>query len=159
MKIHESQGSLIQQAGKKQGKNSVDGSDFKKIMDKAGSDGLEKGAASSEIGNHRMIPVGGVQILNNVEQVNGESSSEKDQVLKTIKETLDFMDFYATKLSDSRNSDTSMEPLINHLEDRMEVLKGATTSQGVPEELTSVIADMLVTISTEIAKFRRGDYS
>ena len=73
-------------------------------------------------------------------------------------ETLDLVDFYSSKLADSSISSSGLTPLINHLEDRMEGLKGMESAPETSEKLRSVISDMVITIGAEVAKFKRGDY-
>jgi hypothetical protein len=52
-----------------------------------------------------------------------------------------------------------LSPLIGHLEEKMEALSHLESNPDFPGSLRPVVSDLLVTVGTEIAKFKRGDYA
>ena len=84
--------------------------------------------------------------------------TDRGQVIGALGETLDLVDFYASKLGDSSLPASGLTPLIDHLEDRLKMLEDMESAAEIPEKMSSVLSDLKITIGTEIAKFRRGDY-
>ena len=85
--------------------------------------------------------------------------SERERVIGLLEETLDLVDFYAGKLGDPASPVRGLGPLVEHLEERLEGLKGIQSTPGVPEGLQPILSDLALTLGTEIAKFKRGDYA
>jgi hypothetical protein len=158
MKIYEGQGPIYQKTTKKQIDKSANGSEFQKVMDQITPSSGQKGAVSgkeclSQVAN-------GIRITNGIEAVkNPGFSDRKSQILNELQNTLDLVDFYAEKLGDSSISANGLSPLVEHIEDRMEGLRNSGASSETPEKLKSIIADMTITIGSEIERFKRGDYS
>ena len=101
----------------------------------------------------------GVGILTGIDNVGGQFDiPDKRKMIDALQETLDLVDFYAGKLGDSSKDVTGLEPLIGHLEDRLETLRQMGSAPGIPEKLSPVISDMTITIGAEIERFKRGDY-
>jgi hypothetical protein len=48
--------------------------------------------------------------------------------------------------------------IIGHFEDRIDRLQAVNSAATTPEGLKEVTSDLMITIATEIEKFRRGDY-
>jgi hypothetical protein len=158
MKVHEGQGPVSQQITKHTNQKSSKTGDFQSIMEQIGvqSDKMERITAKEGVGPI----VGGVQILHGVENKNESMNmARKRQIMGSLLETLDMVDFYASRLADASMPATDLNPLINHLEDRLDTLRHMESAQEVPEQLKSVISDMSITIGAEIARFKRGDYS
>lgn len=158
MKVYEGQGSVLQPTHKNMNKKGPKESDFQKIMDQTRLQPEKKGdlALYGDLG-----PVAdGIHIHHGAEKINEPLKTvEKEQVMEEIRQGLDIIDFYAAKLADSSLSISGITPLIGHLEDKMETLRSMASAPGMPEKLRPIISDMVITIGTEIAKFRRGDYS
>ena len=157
MKINEGQGPLLPPKARTGPKKGSDVNDFQKIMNQTNSRiDHRSGVAGKEIPDS--IP-GGVQILQGTSRSGGpDNIPDKKQLLKDLKETLDVVDFYAQKLGDASLSANGLTPLIGHLEDRLGMLNEMASSPHTPENMKPVVSDMVITIGTEIAKFRRGDY-
>ena len=157
MKVYEGLGPLFQQDNKGVNKKGENGSDFQQIMEGINSktDPAEMKPGIEDIG-----PVdGGVRILHGAEQVGGSQKVDKElPFVSELQEILDLVDFYSSKLADSSISSSGLTPLISHLEDRIEGLRSMESSSETPEKLRSVISDMVITIGSEVAKFKRGDY-
>jgi len=131
---------------------------FQKIMDQMNlqTETKEDFGTAREVGP---IP-DGIQFLRDKGKVDERSNvPEKEQILRELQQTMDLVDFYAGKLSDTSLPLKGLDPLMSHLEDRLETLRSMEKGTGLPERLRPIISDMLITIGTEIAKFRRGDYS
>jgi len=158
MKINEGQGSILQQTHKNMDKGRPQETDFKKIMDQTMLQAGKKGG----IDPYRNLEpaIDGIRIHHGAEEIREPFKMvEKQQVIGEIQQTLDIIDFYAAKLADSSLSISGITPLIGHLEDKMETLRSMESAAGMPEKLRPIISDMVITIGTEIAKFKRGDYS
>lgn len=155
MKIYVGQDLILQQVDKKGKKSAPIENDFQKIIDQIVSR-PEKGEKAPALEN---VPVmNGISIAQ-TEPVTGQADFiNKEKLVGTLEETLDIIDFYAGKLADSTMSAEGLTPLINHLEERLGILEKMESAPEIPEKLRPVISDMSVTIGTEIARFRRGDY-
>ncbi|MBN1625125.1 MAG: hypothetical protein JW944_01260, partial [Deltaproteobacteria bacterium] len=138
-------------------KNRPHDSDFKKIMEQVSS-AFEKKEPFANRENSGPV-VNGISILHGTEYIKEPLDvAGKDYMIEELKETLNLVDFYASKLSDSSLPATGLTPLVNHLEDRMETLREIESAPGTPVKLKSIISDMTITIGAEIARFKRGDY-
>ncbi|MBW1721258.1 MAG: hypothetical protein JRH13_02530 [Deltaproteobacteria bacterium] len=157
MKIQENKGLLIQQDGRNVSRKHGKEGDFRRIMDEMMGP-MEKEAGQVVPGN--LDPaINGVQILQGAEKVNMGSVRPEGQVLvDELKRTLDLIDFYALKLADVSIPVEGMGPLVDHLEERLEGLKRLENDPGLPKPLQSIVSEVVLTMGTEIAKFRRGDY-
>lgn len=158
MKIYEEQGLVLQEASKGIRKKDVQGVDFQKIMEEKIIPGdREKGTV---VQVNREPVISGVQILRGAEKVASTPLEpiERSEILDEISSTLDLVDFYAQKLADTSISAEGMNPLVDRLEERLEGLRRMETSKGLPDQLRPILSDVVLTMGTEIAKFRRGDY-
>lgn len=158
MKINEQQGLTFNQIGKSVNKTGIEKSDFQSIMDK-----ITTNSASSETGASsgvQLPPMGGVDMIFNNITVDGSNQvNVKEQVLTNIKETLDLVDHYAQKLSDTSLPSDRLSSLVDQLEKNMDGLKDMSSASGVDDRLKSIITDVTGTVGVEIEKFRRGDYA
>ncbi len=159
MKVYEGQGPIMQQPEKKVDTKGATGDDFKKILDEVSSPPGREGSITRT--EYPGPPVAdGVHILHGVEQMNEPLNvAGKKQVINELQKMLDLVDFYSAKLRDTTMPAQEMTPLISHLQERLESIHGMEAAPGMPEGLKPIINDMAVTISAEIAKFNRGDYS
>ena len=157
MKVYGSQGPILQQAKEKLNKKGPGESDFKKIMDQT-LQTPEKGKGPDHL--NPGMPAGGVQMLHGFEKIQSPIEGvDREQVVSTIQQTLDLVDFYAGKLSDPSLSAGGITPLVSHLEEKMEALRGMESVPGLPQKLRPIISDLVLTITPEVEKFKRGDYS
>jgi hypothetical protein len=157
MKVFEGQGPILQQVQKKGHRKEAGESDFQRLMDQTRFQ-ADKGG-DGRVQRPLEPALDGIQILRGAEKVEApEATFEKEKVMGALQETLDLVDFYADKLADSSLPITGINPLVDHLEERMETLRGMESTPGLPEKLRPLISDVVITIGTEIEKFRRGDY-
>jgi len=159
MKIYEAQGPGLPLDGKGKTKNEeTEQGDFQKIMDGIISS-PDKGGGVSNAGGLGPVP-GGFSIIHTQGQISETLNvAEKDQIIGQLEETLDLVDFYITRLNDSSLSAEGISPLVDHLEDRLETLHNMESVLGRDEQLKPIISDIAIALGSEIAKFRRGDYS
>jgi len=154
MKINESQRVLIEQQGKINKNRNMDAGSFQQIMDQ-----MTPGA---EINKALPLNINPVQIIDrsiNVIPINGAfEATNKNLLLDSLKDTLNLIDFYAGKLADKSFPAEKLTSLVEQLDDRLASIKDMSSMEGVPEKLKPVINDVAVTISTEIERYRRGDY-
>ena len=158
MKVHENQGPVLEQAQQKLKRKDHTETDFKKIMDQT----LQEKPYKDPMTVHGNLPVltGGVAIIHGPE--NHESplnTAEAKKIVSTIRDTLNMIDFYAAKLSDASIPSRDITPLIRYLEDRMGSLQDMESVPNIPDKLRNLVSDLVITVGTEIAKFRRGDYT
>ena len=155
MKIYGSQDLILQQVGKKREKNASVENEFQKIMDQINYQ-PEKEETAPPLENSPVMT--GISIVQ-TEPIHGQSAYiDKEKLVETLKETINIIDFYAGKLADSTISAEGLTPIINHLEERLGTLQNMESAPDIPEKLRPVISDMSITIGSEIARFRRGDY-
>lgn len=157
MKIYGGQGLIYNQADKNDKKNVSEKNNFQSIMDQITSTTVNKeNNISADI---QMPAIGGVGVIFKEEPIDSSSAIDnKQEVLGSLKDTLDLVDFYADKLSDSSLSADSLSPLVEQLEQRLDTLKDMESSTGMNDKLRTIISDVTNTIGVEIEKFKRGDY-
>lgn len=158
MKIYEDQGSILGQTQRSGHKKGTGSSEFQKVMDQTSFQIEQKGESLVQ------RPLGvlpeAVQILSGPEKVGGAGNRfDQGSLVDALGETLDLVEFYAGRLGDTSLPAEDMDPLVTHLEERLTSLKDLESAQGMPEKLRPVISDLMVTLGTEIAKYRRGDYN
>jgi hypothetical protein len=107
-------------------------------------------------GRPEPIPPGGIQFLGNARGT--PEDSLRNQVLHDLEGALDVVDFYATKLADRSLSARDLEGLVGQLESQVEGLRSLASAPGLHEGLKNLLSETTLTIGTEVAKFRRGDY-
>jgi hypothetical protein len=151
MKIYERQSVLFNQTDKTDRKNISEKNDFQAIMDKV---------SASSAGRENSAPA---NIQLSVPSTTGivfrdDPVPDKKEVLTGLKDTLDLVDFYAEKLADSTIPSDNLSPLVEQLEERMDILKEMGTSSQMDDRLKTVISDITTSMGTEIEKFKRGDY-
>ena len=157
MKVHENQGPVLEQAQQKLKRKDHTETDFKKIMNQT----LQEKPPKDHLTVHGNFPLlrGGVAVIRGPENYDSPmNTSETKKIASTIRDTLNMIDFYAAKLSDASIPSQDMTPLINYLEDRMDSLQAMEFVPNMPGKLRTLVSDLVITIGTEIAKFKRGDY-
>jgi hypothetical protein len=157
MKVEETSGLILNPTQQKKTLGQGEGKDFRQVMDEAVMEKSAQGGEKSRF--HAGIIPEGVQFINSlIPSQLSQSGSEKQRVLKELDDTLDLVDFYAAKLSDRTFPIGDMQGVVSHLEERMEGLRSLASSPELPDKLRSVVSGTLLTLATETAKFRRGDY-
>jgi hypothetical protein len=155
MKVEETPGLILNQVQKKPLRQGEE-KGFRQIMDEVI---LEKSAQGSGSNRPSGVIPEGVQIITDPGPVRSSpTGTQREQVLKELDETLDLVDFYAAKLSDRNFPIRGMETMVGHLEERMEGLRRIESGSETPDKLRSIVSDTLLTLATETARFRRGDY-
>jgi len=157
MKINEGNGITVSQdITQAQSRKSVDG-EFQKIMEQVIQAGDSKDAARANVIDPLL---NGIKLLTGTKGIDAQSHSmEKKLVINELQETMDLVDFYASKLADPSKPLSTIDPLIGHLEQRLENLKTIESVPGLPDQLKPIISDMVITIGTEITKYKSGSYS
>ena len=158
MKVYEDPGLILPQAARKGPKKEAAATDFQKIMERTRSQAREKENVPGPLPPEPGLE--GVRILPGVEKTAKPTAiGGREKVIGALQETLDLVDFYAGKLGDPSSPIRGLEPLVDHLEERMEGLKDMRAAAALPERLQSILSDLVLTLGTEIAKFKRGDYT
>jgi hypothetical protein len=158
MKIYEQQGLKFNPAEKHNKKSGIEKSDFQSIMDGITSSTTGKESAASS--NVQTPMVGGLDMIFNSASIyaDGEAGA-REQILTSLKDTLDLVDYYAKKLADTSLPSDRLSPLIEQLEQGMDSLKDLCAAAGDDGKLKSIITDITGTVGVEIEKFKRGDYA
>ena len=157
MKITESSPVLLEQQGKINKTNNSESGSFQQIMDQVTS-------KTEEAGSSLPASINPVQIINpasgvmGIEGITPSGSPEKNELLDSLKDTLDLVDFYADKLGDKSFPAENLVGLIDQLDERLTSIKDMASQEGVSEKLKPVLTDMATSIGSEIERFRRGDY-
>ncbi|MBN2062671.1 MAG: hypothetical protein JW882_19880 [Deltaproteobacteria bacterium] len=158
MKVYESGISLIKQKAKHPKVNKGTSDSFKEIMCSIRPRAEDTRIMAS--GSSEIRPIDGVKILHRTECTSEMKNGNllRGQLVKELYETLDLIDFYSERLADISKPSSELDSLLGHLEDRIDSLRLREADPGTPEKLKSIISGISVTMGTEIAKFRRGDY-
>jgi hypothetical protein len=158
MKVYEGQGVTPNPMVKKRSSKSSGEGEFQRIMDQMVPAG-EGGKTGGIKGNRELVPEG-IQFIGSMDGIHGAAGAVKrGQVLEELEQTLDLVDFYAAKLGDRSMSVQDMEDLVVHMEQRVAVLRDMESAPGVPEGLKGILSETALTVGTEVARFRRGDYA
>ncbi|MBN1850784.1 MAG: hypothetical protein JW932_19600 [Deltaproteobacteria bacterium] len=159
MKIHEVQGPVSSHIDKQTSRKKTASGNFQSIMEQLTTPSGETRRVNKT--NEGMGPIlSGVQILNGVEnKTPSMASTQKNELLKSLYETLDMVDFYAARLADDSIPIHDLDPLMDHLEGRLDFLREMEAMPGIPGTLKSVITDLSITLGKEITRFKRGDYA
>ncbi|MBN1102061.1 MAG: hypothetical protein JXL84_01465 [Deltaproteobacteria bacterium] len=158
MKVYEGQGVIPNPMVKKGAPKSSGEREFQRIMDQmlpAGEDGNAIGIK----GSRELVPEG-IQFIGGLEGIHEASGAVKrGQVLEELEQSLDLVDFYAAKLADRSLSVADLEDLVAHMEERVAALRDLESTPGLPERLKGILSETMLTVGTEVARFRRGDYA
>lgn len=155
MKVYENQGLIQPTHSKKAHKNGTQEDEFQKIMDQLQAETMKNEEA---VNPGSIAPQLDVRIMQGVQQT-GSSAQAKEMVLNELRNTLDLVDFYAEKLGNTSLPVSDLDSLVEHLDERLKNLQNMESAKGLPDKLQPIVNDVVVTLGTEIAKFRRGDYS
>jgi len=161
MKITDNFGELFAQSSKRSSQKVKPEQSFSEVLDQVaqgpveGSGGLKAGTS--------IPPLGALDAVTLTEPVGPLSQSEADTLLGAglideLETILYAFDHYRMKLGDESVSVDDLADIIGHLEvriDRLQVLNSAATT---PEGLKEVTSGLMITMATEIEKFKRGDY-
>ncbi len=157
MKITESNRVLLEQQSKINKTGNSESGSFQQIMDQMTS--KSEGVSASPPAS-----INPVQIIDSASGIMGvggitpSGSAEKNEILDSLKDTLDLVDFYAGKLGDKSFPAENLSGLVDQLDERLSSIKEMASQEGVPEKLKPVLTDMATAIGSEIERFRRGDY-
>ena len=152
MKIYEHQGVQFNQTDKNEKKKVSDTSSFQAVMDQITSSSINKG--NNNVTGIRTPLANDIGVVFKDEPV----KNTKNELLNTLKNTLDLVDFYTGKLADMSISSDSLTPLVDQIEQRLDNLKEMGSSAGANDKLKTIISDMTNTMGVEIERFKRGDY-
>ncbi len=95
-----------------------------------------------------------------VGHIDGKNTSAFcEQVMKEVQSALDLAGFYSNKLGNPSVSADSLEPLVGHLEEKMNDLRFLKEQGNIDQDLKTIVSELDVAVGSEVARFRRGDYS
>jgi hypothetical protein len=151
MKIYERQSVIFNQPDKNDRKNISEKNDFQAIMEKVTASSVSK--ENNVTANIQPPFTNGIGVVLKEYPV-----ADKRELLTGLKDTLDLVDFYAQKLADQSLPSDNLSPLVEQLEERLDLLKEMGSSSQMDERLKTIISDVATTMGVEIEKFRRGDY-
>lgn len=159
MKISDTNGSVMRglngpNVGKSKGKSSAFRDVMNQIMDQGGGKSAEPSPAGPAASSLNVTPG---QVIGKVEGQFGISSGTT--VMKEVESALDLAEFYSKKLGDPALSAASLEPLVDHLEEKMASIRFHKDHGELNQEVKAIISDLDLVVGTEVARFRRGDYS
>ena len=157
MKINEGNGVNISRDMTQSQTRKPMGGEFQKIMDQAIQAGNAKGPASPGAVDPLL---NGRQVFPAISIIDQQSAlTESQQLINSLKETMDLVDFYAARLADPSRPLDTIDPLVGHLEQRLESLKEMESAPGLPDKLKPIISDLVITLGTEITRYKSGTYS
>jgi len=158
MKISDTNGSMMPGInGPRAGKSKVKGAFqevMSQVMEQRDGKTAEPASVNSPGASSNITPA---QLIRDIEGRNGIPSGV--QVVKEVESALDLAGFYAKKLEDPAIKTASLEPLVAHLEEKMDGLRFLKDHGNMDQELKTIVSELDLTVGTEVARFRRGDYS
>lgn len=159
MKIQEIEGGRLPQKLKKQTGSAKTESNFQEVMNRVVDNGT-RGEAAASTGSLELPPdmVRPVQSAQNITHV-GNIHTVGENALREVESALEMAGHYADKLADPAVKTEALRPLVSHLEERLQGLNHLVREAPLDGGLKEIISDLNINLVTEIAKFRRGDYS
>jgi hypothetical protein len=159
MKIHDMEGlRLPEKIGSQSGSAKPKG-DFQEVMNQAitrnTADDVKKPSVNSVLVPEMLLNVQSARTVGS--EAGADTSGQK--VVRAVEGALEMAGHYAGKLADPAVKTEALEPLLAHLEERLHGLSVLQTEGTVDGALKKIISDLNISLTTEIAKFRRGDYS
>jgi hypothetical protein len=157
MKIPDTKGSVFSEMSiQKGGKSKANGS-FRKVMNEVMEQQDGKTARPHSV-NSPEFPqnICPTQVIRDIGKQNDSLSGT--QVTKELENVLDLAGFYSKKLGDPAVKTASLEPLVTHLEGKMEGLRLLREQGNMDEKLKSIVSELDLALGTEVARFKRGDY-
>jgi hypothetical protein len=157
MKISDTRGSLLTEINGQKGRNSKANGTFQKVMSETLQRETGKSAQPLSVNSLEFSSdIRPAQMIRGVEAPDGIFPGT--QVMRELQSTLDLAGFYTTKLGDPAIKTPSLEPLVSHLEEKLEGLRSLKEEAGLDEELKGIVSELDLALGTEVARFRRGDY-
>ncbi len=159
MKIHDIEGVRLPQKIRSQPGSVKEKGGFQEVMNQV-INGNTPGEAKDPSANHVLFPetVIPVQSAQNV-WPEGATDTSGQKAIGELEGALDLAGYYADKLADPDVNTEALEPLVTHLEERLQSLRLLEKEGTLDGTLKEIISDLNINLVTEIAKFRRGDYS
>lgn len=157
MKVSDTKGSLFSEINTQKGGKSKTNGEFRKVMNEV----LERQDGKTTL----PVSVNAPEFSSNISpaqmirDIGGQNDSLfGTQAIKELESMLDLAGFYTRKLGDPAVKTASLEPLVTHLEGKMEGLRSLKEQGSMDDELKSIVSELDLALGTEVARFRRGDY-
>jgi hypothetical protein len=162
MKITDNMGNLFAQGSKNPSQKSRTEQSFSEVLVQIAQGPVEE--SSGLKAGTSIPPLGALDPITLSEPVRPLSQSEGETPLAAgliheLETILDAFDGYRKKLGDVSIPMDDLADIIGHLEDRIDRLQVLNSAATTPEGLKEVTSGLMITIATEIEKFRRGDYA
>lgn len=158
MKIYDSTGILLPRRNEKSAGNLKTKGDFQKMMSDVMSQ-RDQTSSTASSGNPNLFSENAITVQN-IQTVGGvEGCQSEMKGVRELQGVLDMADAYAQKLGDTSISTNALQPLVTHLEEGLEGLNQLEQKGGLDTGVKKIISELNVTLGTEIAKFKRGDYA
>lgn len=157
MKISDVSGPLLPEMnGQKTAKSKTNGT-FRKVMGEIIQE--QEGNATRACSPHSVQPSANISPARVIQGVNVKQDIQPEaRVMKEVESALNLADFYAAKLGDPDVGTASLEPLVTYLEEKLEGLRFLKKQGNMDQRLKGIISELDIAFSTEVARFRRGDY-
>jgi hypothetical protein len=124
------------------------------VLDQQEEKSVESARANAPGAVSNTLPA---SLVGHIDGKNGSASCE--QVMKEVQSALDLADFYSDKLGNRSVSAASLEPLVGHLEEKMNGLRFLKEQGNIDQDLKTIVSELDIAVGSEVARFRRGDYS
>jgi hypothetical protein len=161
MKITDNIGSLLAQGSKNASQKSKPDQSFSEVLVQV-AQGPVEGSGCQKAGTISTPPCGldPVTLSEPVSQLSqsADQTSLAAGLINELETTLDAFDHYREKLGDVSVPAGDLADIIGHLEDRIGRLQTLSATPATPEGLKEVTSSLMITMATEIEKFKRGDY-
>jgi hypothetical protein len=161
MKITDNMGNLFTQGSKNRSQKANPEQSFSEVLVQVaqgpveGSSGVKPGTSIPPLG--ALDPVTLSEPVRPLSQSEGETPLVAG-LIDELETTLHAFDHYRIKLGDESVPVDDLADIIGHFEDRIDRLQALNSAATTPEGLKEVTSGLMITIATEIEKFKRGDY-
>ncbi len=159
MKIHEIESVGLPQKIRGRSGSAKPKGDFQEVMNRAINRDIANDVKKPSV-NPVLVPETVVHVQPAQTLGSGEGVDNFGQkALREVEGALEMVGYYADKLADPDLKTEALEPLVTHLEERLHGLSLLDREGPLDGTLKGIISDLNINLGTEIAKFRRGDYS
>jgi hypothetical protein len=161
MKITDNMGNLFAQGSKNPSQKTKTEQSFSEVLVQIAQGPVEESSALKA--GTSIPPLGALDPVTLSEPAIPLSQSVGETPLATglideLETILHAFDRYRTKLGDASIPVDDLADIIGHFENRIDRLQVLNSAATTPEGLKEVTSGLMITIATEIEKFRRGDY-
>jgi hypothetical protein len=156
MKIGDTCGPRVYEGPVQKTAGDVKGGEFRAVMDEVLGRAAAAEAPQTKMG---AVSPGAVELVQGTDPIrSGQRPPGPRDLIFGLEGALDAVAFYTRKLADPAFPVRNLAPVLDHLEETVGTLNRLGAHAELPAGLRDVLSEVTITVGTEIARFRRGDY-